>query len=389
MDTLFMNWNNLHKKFKENSLFGRYITLSSIHPILEKNKKNFEVKSLGNSVLNESIFQLKIGKGKFKIFIWSQMHGNESTTTKAVFDLINFLNSDDKTAVEIVQNCTVIILPMVNPDGAKLYTRFNANLVDLNRDSIALSQPESIILKDAFLNCKPDLCFNLHDQRTIFGVDKTGISATVSFLAPSFNEEREYKSTRLKAVSLINKMNLVLQKEIPNGVARFDDGFNPNCIGDSFQMQNVPTILFEAGHFPEDYNREITRKLIFISLVEAISKSYENVIVNNDLGNYLKIPQNNPNFYDFIYKNIRINYDSNDLITNFAFQYKEVLLEDKIDFVAHLVAFGDLSQSFGHSVIDCAGALFENWNSKFPEIGEVADFILNEKKVFQNGKKIN
>jgi hypothetical protein len=383
-----MNWNNLHKKFKENSLSGRYITLSSIHSILEKNKKNFEVKSLGNSVLNEPIFQLKIGKGKFKIFIWSQMHGNESTTTKAIFDLINFLNSDDKIAVEIVQNCTVIILPMVNPDGAKLYTRFNANLVDLNRDSIALSQPESIILKDAFLNCKPDLCFNLHDQRTIFGVDKTGISATVSFLAPSFNEEREYNSTRLKAVSLINKMNLVLQKEIPNGVARFDDGFNPNCIGDSFQMQSVPTILFEAGHFPEDYNREKTRKLIFISLVEAISKSYENVIVNNDLGNYLKIPQNNPNFYDFIYKNIRINYDSNDLITNFAFQYKEVLLEDEIDFVAHLVAFGDLSQSFGHSVIDCAGAVFENWNSKFPEIGEVADFILNEKKVFQNGKKL-
>ncbi|MFT7352403.1 MAG: hypothetical protein ACI9XR_002186 [Flavobacterium sp.] len=389
MDTFFMNWNNLHKKYKENSLFGRYITLPSVLPFLEKNKKKFEVVSLGNSVLNEPVFQLKIGKGKFKIFMWSQMHGNESTTTKAVFDLINFLNSDDKIAVKIIQNCTVIILPMVNPDGAKLYTRFNANLIDLNRDSIELSQPESKILREAFLNFQPDLCFNLHDQRTIFGVDKTGSSATVSFLAPSFNEERDYNTNRLKAVSLINKMNLVLQKEIPNGVARFDDRFNPNCIGDSFQMQNVPTILFEAGHFQEDYNREITRKLIFISLVEAISKSYENVIVNNDLDNYLKIPQNNTNFYDFICKNIRINYDSNDLITNFAFQYKEVLLENKIEFIAHLVAFGDLNESYGHSVIDCDGAIFENCNSKFPEIGEVADFMLNKKKVFQNGKKIN
>lgn len=389
MDTFLMNWNILHEIYKENSLFGRYITLSSILPILKKSANNVAVLTIGKSVLDTPIFQLKLGTGKFKIFMWSQMHGNESTTTKAVFDLINFLNSEDKIAIEILKNCTLIILPMVNPDGAKLYTRTNANLVDLNRDSIALSQPESIILKNAFLNFQPDLCFNLHDQRTIFGVDKIGVASSVSFLAPSYNQERDYNQNRLKAVSLINKMNSVLQKEVPNGVARFDDAHNPNCIGDAFQMQNVPTILFEAGHFPQDYDREISRRLIFISLVVAISKSYENVIVDNELDNYLKIPQNNPNFYDFIYKNIRINYDCNDLITNFAFQYKEVLLEDKIEFIAHLVAYGDLNESYGHFVLDCNGALLENWNSKFPEIGEVADFILNQEKVFENGKKLH
>jgi hypothetical protein len=381
-----MNWNNLHDTYKENSLFGRYITLDSILPILEKEQNNLEIFKLGNSVLNAPVFELKIGKGKFKILIWSQMHGNESTTTKAVFDLLNFLNSEDKLALNILQNCTLKILPMVNPDGAKLYTRTNANGIDLNRDSIDLSQPESQILREAFLNFQPNLCFNLHDQRTIFGVGKTGVSSSIAFLAPSYNEEREYNENRLQAVSLINKMNLVLQKEVPNGVARFDDGFNPNCIGDAFQMQNVPTILFEAGHFPDDYQREISRKLIFIALLEGIQNSYENVIVNNDLDNYLKIPQNNPNFYDFIYKNIRINYDCNDLITNFAFQYKEVLLDNKIELVAHLIAHGELNNHFGHLFMDCKNALFENDISKFPEVGEVADFSLNKKKVFDKGK---
>ena len=52
---------------------------------------------------------------------------------------------------------------MVNPDGAKLYTRVNANEVDLNRDSVNLSQPESKVLRNVFEEFKPDYCFNLHD----------------------------------------------------------------------------------------------------------------------------------------------------------------------------------------------------------------------------------
>jgi hypothetical protein len=40
----------------------------------------------------------------------------------------------------------------------------------------------------------------------------------------------------------------------------------------------------------------------------------------------LKIPQNNVVFYDFIYKNVKINYDGKEIITNFAAQYKEELL---------------------------------------------------------------
>jgi murein tripeptide amidase MpaA len=37
---------------------------------------------------------------------------------------------------------------MLNPDGASLYTRENANKVDLNRDSQDLTQPESKILRE-------------------------------------------------------------------------------------------------------------------------------------------------------------------------------------------------------------------------------------------------
>src|SRR5690606_7657113 len=114
---------------------------------------------------------------------------------------------------------------------------------------------------------------------------------------------------RQKAINLIAGMNAVLQESIPGQIGRFDDSFNINCIGDTFQYLGVPTILFEAGHFPGDYQRETTRKYIFISLVSSFMILNENVIETNRTNDYLNIPQNKVVFYDFIYKNIKINYD--------------------------------------------------------------------------------
>ena len=86
-----MNLEVLFNQNKENSIKGRYLTLESIEPLLNKItiKKNVEI--IGESVLGKPIYSYQIGTGKTKIFLWSQMHGNESTTTKALFDFINVL----------------------------------------------------------------------------------------------------------------------------------------------------------------------------------------------------------------------------------------------------------------------------------------------------------
>ena len=84
-------------------------------------------------------------------------------------------------------------------------------------------------------------------------------------------------------------MNDELQKHIPDQVGRFDDSFNANCIGDQFTLLGVPTILFEAGHYPNDYYREYTRKMIFVALISGLQHIYENVIVGDKIANYLGI----------------------------------------------------------------------------------------------------
>jgi hypothetical protein len=376
-----MNYLNLHQQNKAESLFGRYITLKHIEPLLAK----YPTTTVGHSVLGKPIYKLLLGTGKTKVFMWSQMHGNEATTTKALFDFINFLHSNTTASEAILNSFTFCLLPMLNPDGAELYTRENANGIDLNRDAQDLSQPESKVLRQVFEAFQPDYCYNLQDQRTIYGVADSGKPATVSFLAPAYNETRDINEVRTKAMSVIVAMNEVLQTLIPNQVGRFDDSFNINCVGDTFQYLKVPTILFEAGHFPNDYEREETRKYIFVALLSGIQYLYENDIVGNKNEDYLKIPQNKVVFYDFVYKNVKINYDDKEKIINFAAQYNEVLNKDKVTFEARIAQIDNLESYFGHNVIDAQGETYHDDEADFPNIEQKADFYLGKNIKIVNG----
>lgn len=382
-----MNFELLFEASKESAISGRYITLKHLEPLINCYKSIFEVDIIGRSVQDKPIYAITAGVGKTKVFIWSQMHGNESTTTKAIFDFLNFLKSDHKLAMSFREYFTYYILPMVNPDGAELYTRENANKIDLNRDSVDLSQLESKVLRKAFEEFKPDFAYNMHDQRTIFGVGEGKPKpATVSFLAPSYNEEREINDTRQIAINVISAMNDTLQKYIPGQVGRFDDGFNINCIGDMFQSLGVPTILFEAGHYQNDYIRENTRKFIFIALLSGFYAIYENVIVVNKSIDYFRIPQNKIIFYDIMCKNVKINYENKEIFTNFASHYKEVLIDDSVIFEAYINEIGNLDEFHSHIEYDCRGELFVGRDgTNLPKIEEKANFIISPDREFVNG----
>lgn len=383
-----MNSLQIATEYLESSLNGKYIHLETILPLLKSFESVFEISEIGKSVQQRSIYQVKIGTGKTKILIWSQMHGNEPTTTKGLFDFFNFLASNTVESIRIKSQYTLLCVPMLNPDGAFAYTRENANAVDLNRDAFSATQPEMKLLKALYEDFRPDYCYNLHDQRTIFGTTGLNLPATISFLAPAFNEKRDYNLVRLKAISIINRMNDALSQYIPNQIGRFDDSYNVNCTGDYFTTQNTPTILFEAGHYPNDYKREESRKYIFIALLSSFFDNYENVVVDNELQKYLRIPQNNKCFFDFIYKNVKIIDNSVEKIINFAAQYQEILVDDEIHFEAIISKISDLENYSGHVEYDCESLLFSSEGKNNPEIGVKATFTLNNLIKFNNGVKI-
>jgi hypothetical protein len=149
----------------------------------------------------------------------------------------------------------------------------------------------------------------------------------------------------------------------------------------------VPTILFEAGHFPNDYEREMTRKYIFIALLSGIQFLYENDIVLNKIDDYLKIPQNKVVFYDFVYKNVKINYDGKEKIINFAAQFEELLNKDKIVFEAKIAQVDNLENFYGHVEVDAQGEEYNDLNNNFPNIEQKADFNLGKSIKIVNGVK--
>ena len=246
-------WRQVHV-FENNEFLGRYLPFEKVEKGLLELPSIFQIEEQGKSVGGKKIYSVQFGSGKTKILMWSQMHGNETTTTKAILDLFQSFSKVGNQSFfqEITTNCTILIIPILNPDGAIAYSRENKNKVDLNRDAVDLSQPESQILQTVFKNFNPDFCFNLHDQRSIYAAGNTENPAIVSFLAPSANEGKSIDKTRKTAMKLIVEINDFLQNHIPGCVGRYDDSFNPNCVGDKFQSLKVPTLLFEAGHFPRD-----------------------------------------------------------------------------------------------------------------------------------------
>ncbi len=350
---------NLFTTYKELSLSGRYIHLDHITPLLHTLSKKIHLEEIGTSENKAPIHLIKLGNGSKKLLFWSQMHGNESTTTKAVFDLINFLSDpSNELAKQILGQCSLYIIPILSPDGAKAYTRLNYNMVDLNRDAQDRTQKESIVLNTVINEIQPDFAFNLHGQRTIFGAGNTNKSATVSFLSPAGDADRTITKSRKIAMEIIAEMNVMLQKCIPNQVGRYDDGFNINCIGDTLESMGIPTILFEAGHFHEDYQREHTRSFIFYSLVTSIAYIGANEIKGDGYKDYFLIPENEKCFYDIVIRNVLLNGNSVDI----AIQYQEELLENQVNFVPKIAGIGDLHNFYGHKEILGGGRAIQNEN---------------------------
>jgi len=337
--------------YKEKTISGRYVTNQMLTKYLEAINDDVPIATIGYSVQKRPIQSVTIGEGKHKLLFWSQMHGNESTTTKAILDLLNFLRSDAIEAKTILNNCTLKIIPILNPDGAEVYTRVNANMVDLNRDAQNQTQPESVLLRSVYDNFQPDFCFNLHDQRTIFNVGDTSKPATVSFLAPAHDEERSISKTRGLSMQLIVAMNQSLQKLIPGQVGLYDDAFNANCVGDTFQMLNTPTILFEAGHFQEDYNRELTRAYIFWSLRSALDCISKQNIDTYSQKEYFAIPENQKLFYDVLIKNANVLSPS--YTKDVAILFVEKLANNQITFEAKIEKNRSLDGFYGHKTFNC------------------------------------
>lgn len=346
--------------YKETSIGKRRIKRVDIEPLIENYSTNqkFKVSTVGKSIGGKDLSLISLGTGDTSVFLWSQMHGDEPTATQAIFDILNFFDSADfKTEKEaILANLTIHFLPMLNPDGAELYQRRNLLGVDINRDALRLQSPESQTLKRVRDSLKADFGFNLHDQSTYYNAERTEKPATISYLAPAYNYEKEINETRGNAMKIIVFMNEILQKYAPGQVGRYNDDFEPRAFGDNIQKWGTSTILIESGGYANDPEKQEIRKLNYVSILSAIytiaNQNYKEI----SIAEYEKIPENDRKLFDL--KIVAANYDlmGDTYIVDLGINQVEVDYPKHNSFwySSRVMDQGDLSTFYGYETLDAS-----------------------------------
>ncbi len=352
-----------YNNFLEEALTTRRFKHSDIKPLIDrlKNDTLFTVKQAGQSVQNREIYLISLGTGSTKVFLWSQMHGDESTATMALFDILNFFTQNsqfDDFKKEMLEKLTLYFMPMVNPDGAEVFERRNFYQLDLNRDAVREQSPEARILKSAFDTIKADFGFNLHDQSIYYSAGRTFKSAAVSFLAPAMNYEKSVNSVRKKAMQVIGQMEKVLSDFIPGHIGRYSDDYEPRAFGDNFQTWGTSTILIETGGWKGDPEKQFLRKMNFIALLAAFKSIAEEGYKDEPLKTYEAIPFNEKdNLMNLLLRNIDYTVDGRKIKVDIGINRKEINKDLARSYysIGSVADLGDLSIFSGYEDYDLSG----------------------------------
>ncbi|RLZ10690.1 M14 family zinc carboxypeptidase [Faecalibacter macacae] len=375
----------LYPSFRQEGFDNKWLNYAALNQYFDK--VNFDKVEIGKSFLGNSIYKFSFGNGPKRVLIWSQMHGNESSGTRAMFDVLNFLETNHSVAKTILDNITFDFIPMLNPDGANVNIRRNAVGIDINRDFLAQQSTEIHVLLSQIESNNYQILFNLHDQRTIFNVGQTKEPATLSFLAPSYNLEEDVNEVRQQTMGIIQAMNIELQKVIPGKIGRYTSEFYPMSTGDNFTKMGYPCVLFEAGHYPNDYQRNETRKynaLAILAGLNAIATQTE-----FDFDQYELIPQNGQKFLDIVLRNVKVVNGDKVSVLDLGIYYDDVydpLLNEVVE-KGSIIELGDLRKFFGHIDIDVKEAEYIGLTNQFPQLNQKATFQVGEYKLV-NGRII-
>ncbi len=266
----------------------------------------------GRSLEGREITLVTAGRGPKRILLWSQMHGDEYTATLAVMDILQCLVrkvAEERWIQEMLEETTVYVVPMLNPDGAERRQRRTAQHIDMNRDARTLMTPEAQLLRCLQQTLRPTFGFNLHDQELSTVGDTKEVTA-IAFLAPALDKKKSTPMVRVRAMRVAALMTRVLSQFIPRNIAAYDDAFQPRAFGDNMLMWGTSTVLIESGHWPGDREKKFIRKLNYVAILTALrcigNGSYQDV----ELDLYKDLPRNSNAIYDIIIRDVILEHPS-------------------------------------------------------------------------------
>ncbi|MFN2315660.1 MAG: M14 family zinc carboxypeptidase [Gemmatimonadales bacterium] len=282
------------RRFTHQQYWGRLL------PALSRSR--LQLREIGRSMQDRELYAVTFGRGPVTVLLWSQMHGDESTSTMALADILHWMAApgDDLLRHRLSEALTVVMVPMLNPDGAERFQRENAAGIDINRDARRLSSPEGRALKALRDSLQPDFGFNLHDQNARTRAGRNGPQAAIALLAPAADAERSWGPERSRARLVAAGIARSLAEEIPGRVAVYDDAFNPRAFGDLMQTWGTSTVLIESGALPGDPQKQQLRRLHVAVILGALDAIATGAYQHASEADYDNLPPNIGGAYDLL-----------------------------------------------------------------------------------------
>ena len=288
------------------TIFPSNVRHKDLQKYLEGLKKlGLKVDEVGRSYANREIYQVEFGTGPLKVFLWSQMHGDEPTATSALIDMFTVLqkNREKEWVKKIESTMTIRAVPMLNPDGAEFYQRRNLQGIDINRDAQNLQTPEANLLKKLRDEWSPIIGFNLHNQNSLTTAGRTNKQAAISLLVVYGDEAKTMTPSHDRNRRLVVAMNQALSSFIPGHIGRYGDEWTPTAFGDNFSAWGTPVILIETGAL-HGKDEMFLVKMNFIAIMTAMKLLADGGFTAFDPDDYELIPNNTSGrLMHFIFRN--------------------------------------------------------------------------------------
>lgn len=248
------------------------------------------------SAEGRELFAVYFSKGKFgadknkiKVLIFAQQHGNEQSGKEAALLLINqLLKPENQYLFDKIDFC---LIPQMNPDGSEKNKRRNGNDVDLNRNHLILTEPETIALHKLFDKYLFEVTMDVHEYWP-FGDEwkKLGyrrnfdvtVGAVTNINISDKIKKLSYEKYLPFAFDFITKQGYTAFHYLPGGPVGVDylrySTVDINDGRQSFGIQNTLSLIQE-GMNGENYstdNLERRSKSQMAGMLALLKFSYEN-----------------------------------------------------------------------------------------------------------------
>lgn len=247
--------------------------------MLQQVYKFLSVEIAGNSVLGKPIYVIRLGVGTKEVFYSASIHANEWITSVLLMKFVEnyckaFIKGDMLYGYplnDLFYNCSIYIMPMVNPDGVDLINGNISNSNYIKAENIALNYP-NIAFPNGWKSNINGVDLNL--QFPAGWLEAKNIKYSQGYTSPAprdfvgFGPLTEPESLAIYNFTLSHNFRLVIAyhtqgKEIYWNFQNINplDGFEVGIkfvSASGYSLEDVPYNSSFAGYkdwFIQDYNR--------------------------------------------------------------------------------------------------------------------------------------